>query len=337
MPIRGVVTGAAGRRGAVVDDRELGRRCRGRRRSWRRSRPNAWHSLPGPSVRRRSGRPSAARPHHVDAARAASTAAQQHGLAVAVGAGDDVGAVVHPVGEVHVEVAGRPEHRPPLRGVGPRNEWLAGSSERYASTSTMRPAHGPATSTLLSSVGATTSGVRGRRTSRAGEPPRPSRQASACPHPCDAATRDSGRAASADRSDRARRRPARCAARTPTPGRRARRRPGRGGRRRRRARAAACPVARWLRGRARRRWRGRRGTACRRATSHSARSVADVVSLSAAACHPLGTNVAVSIMPADRDERQRRPGRRSRTAAPCPPAGRGCRPAAGPSASPAAR
>ena len=35
---------------------------------------------------------------------------QQDRLAVAVGTGDDVGAVVHPVAEVHVEVPGRPEH-----------------------------------------------------------------------------------------------------------------------------------------------------------------------------------------------------------------------------------
>src|SRR5215213_9358406 len=49
-----------------------------------------------------------------------------------------------------------------VRGVGPRKEWAAGSSERYASTSTMRPAHGPTTSTLLSSSGATTTASRAK-------------------------------------------------------------------------------------------------------------------------------------------------------------------------------
>ena len=78
--------------------------------SWLRSTPRACMRFAGP-------RPSAVG----STARAATVAgevlalddlagAQQHGGGLAVGADDDVAAEVHAVGEVDVEVAGRPEH-----------------------------------------------------------------------------------------------------------------------------------------------------------------------------------------------------------------------------------
>jgi hypothetical protein len=61
------------------------------------------------AVREMGGATVAARGHHVEAAQRRQRP-QQDRLAVALGAGDHVGAVVHPVAEVHVEVAGRAEH-----------------------------------------------------------------------------------------------------------------------------------------------------------------------------------------------------------------------------------
>ncbi len=96
--------------------------------------------------------------HDLDPA-AGRDRAQQHGLAVTGRSGHDVGAEVHPVGEVDVELPPGPNIAA-LRGVRPRNAWLAGSSGRYASTSTMRPAHSPATNTLFNRSGATSRASR---------------------------------------------------------------------------------------------------------------------------------------------------------------------------------
>ena len=74
--------------------------------------PNAWHSLPGPSASDRSARPGRRRSRMIVDARHRRHRPQQHGCAVTADAGDDVGAVVHAVGEVDVQMAGRPEHRP---------------------------------------------------------------------------------------------------------------------------------------------------------------------------------------------------------------------------------
>ena len=220
---------------------------------------------------------------------------QQHRLAVPVGTGHDVRAVVHAVREVDVQVPGRPEHhrgpgRRPTEGVGGRLvgpvrldlddaartrsgdehlvEELRGDRQRVAGEERARQ---PATARHRAPRVI-------RRASRAG----------------DAATRRSVRTGL--RPARGRHRPATSAAAHRRPARARRRHRGRGGRRRPRRRAATVPVARWVRTSSpTTAWASRNGVP--RTTSHSARSVADVVSLSAAACIRSGTNVAVSIIP----------------------------------------
>ena len=72
---------------------------------------NAWHRRAGPasSSRSRAGLDPPL-PHELDALDRRG-GAQEHRGGVAVLGGDDVGAPVHAVGEVHVQVAGRAEHR----------------------------------------------------------------------------------------------------------------------------------------------------------------------------------------------------------------------------------
>ena len=79
--------------------------------SHRRSMPNAWHSFAGPLQRRGVRADAAARgPHHTDA-REGRECPEEHGSAVSLLAADGVGAPVHAVGEVHVQVARGAEHR----------------------------------------------------------------------------------------------------------------------------------------------------------------------------------------------------------------------------------
>ena len=209
-----------------------------------------------PGRRRARSRPPRRGGHLLDPAQRLD-GAQQHGLAVAVAARDDVGAVVHPVREVDVEVAGRAEHRRRCAACGRRTCGSPGRRTRYASTSTMRPAHSPATSTLPSSSGATTSESRAKKSRSSGRSATVSAQ-----HLALVAQR---RAEAGDL-----RRPAAAGPAPPGDVRRAHADAGRdqlGG-------LGSEPVVagdelaerravgRGAGGRARRRWRGRRGTAC---------------------------------------------------------------------------
>ena len=240
--------------------------------------------------------------------------------------GDDVGAVVHAVDEVHVEVARRAEHHLVALGAAPKA--VAG---RVVAACTPRPRRSGRCSLCRRRGACRADRGRPRCESRSKNDARQRVVSRDC---VDAKPVDDAR-----RTARAGRRPAS----GPAPPGVIRRVTDDAGRDERRGlgaerRSAATSVGeRALAGqrsgaRARRRWRGPRGTACRARTSHSARSVAAVDSASAAACIRSGTNVAVAIIPVIAAERRARPGRPSRTAAPCPPAGRGCRPAAGPSA-----
>ena len=79
--------------------------------------PRAWQSRAGPEVRSRSrrARGRAARIASIPAVGAAPRS--RTAPAVPVGPAHHVGAPVHPVGEVHVEVPGGPEHGPDARGL----------------------------------------------------------------------------------------------------------------------------------------------------------------------------------------------------------------------------
>ena len=84
----------------------------GQRRRASRSIPSAWHSFAGPQRRcRRSGdaAPAERRPHHCET-RTGSSARSNTAAASPCGAADDIGAKVHAVGEVDVEIARRAEH-----------------------------------------------------------------------------------------------------------------------------------------------------------------------------------------------------------------------------------
>ena len=112
IPIRADWPGLRRRRGAVVGQPRPARQRRapGRRRRRGPVSPSAWHSRAGPEHRSRSRRAAgraariASRPASGAPARS-STAWPSAGVAA-----HDVGAPVHPVREVHVEVARRPEH-----------------------------------------------------------------------------------------------------------------------------------------------------------------------------------------------------------------------------------
>ena len=162
----------AGRRAVASRRRPARRRASagrpGRRRRSARSIPRAWHSRPGPRHRSRSSggagrasgpRASASRP--ATGARARSSTA----WAVPGRAADDVGAPVHAVAEVDVEVAGRAEHD---RGCGPSGPGRRGwpgprrrGRPRPRRSGPTRPS--AVTSSLLSSRGATLERRRRRR------------------------------------------------------------------------------------------------------------------------------------------------------------------------------
>ena len=82
--------------------------------------------------------------------------------------------------------------------------------------------------------------------------------------------------------------------------------------------------------RARRPARGRRGTGRRRATSASAASVARSSGSAQACREPLAVELEAAHEDGERRRARRRRRRARRTRAACPPAGRGCRRAAGP-------
>ena len=119
------------------------------------------------------------------------------------------------------------------------------------------------------------------------------------------------------------------ARRRPAPGDRPPRARGRGGRPpgrpagRRPVRARTAPASR------RRAWASRNGIPP--ATSSSARSVAAVAGRVGGGLHALDVERGRGDHAGDRSQGEARPGRPRRTAAPCPPGGRGCRRAAGPS------
>ena len=92
---------------------------------------------PGPRQRSRGRSVPATARHRVEALQGFGRP-EQDGAAVILRTGDDVHAVVHAVGEVHVEVARRPEHDRVAGRLRPTYAWLAGSSGSYASVSTIR-------------------------------------------------------------------------------------------------------------------------------------------------------------------------------------------------------
>ena len=106
-PMRAVVTtrgaGAAGSRGRTASGgSQTGRPF------WARPMPSAWASRAGPEARRRGSSIAAAGDHVLDAVLGLE-GAEQHAGRHPLLLGDDIGAEVHPVGEVDVEVTGRPE------------------------------------------------------------------------------------------------------------------------------------------------------------------------------------------------------------------------------------
>ena len=214
-------------------------------------------------------------------------------------AGDDVDAVVHPVDEVHVELAGGPEHHRVARRAA-----AEGVARRIVAAVRLdlgdRPRCRPRREHLAEQLGRDVRRVAGEERPSAGDARvRSRRRAGTSCSECLAAARpDEPGTGSADRRPApARRRPAVIRALHRHAGRDQRSRVGTERRVGVRRARAATPARRAPGAPARRRSRARRGTGVPRCTSHSARSVADDVSASAAACIRSGTNVAVAIMP----------------------------------------
>ena len=85
--------------------------------SSRRVIPRPRHRFPGRAAERRRGSPAIASPSSTDAAALLHRGgAEEHCSRNAIGLGDHVRAVVHPVGEVHIEMRGRSEHHRADRG-----------------------------------------------------------------------------------------------------------------------------------------------------------------------------------------------------------------------------
>ena len=285
----------------------------------------------GPGTRSRSRRAFGRRARITSSPSTGAPARSSTACGVARRAGDDVGAPVHPVREVHVQVAGRAEHR----GVARRRPAVArGSPGRHAPGTPRprrcapraRPAPGSScTSTLLSSSRRDVEDVA--LVERRGSVRR------AHAHRPRSARRRVGRASQLGRDGlgtAARR--ASCAARTGRPGLEQRERVGAEARLghhqlvERHAPLDRLPHER------RRRPRAPRGTACPRATSHSARSVRPPTAgrRPPRASRRRRTSAVAEQARRARASASRARSRACRTAAPCPPAGHGCTRAAGP-------
>ena len=107
--MRGVIAGRGRRQRAVVDDRQLsiGAQVDAVVAAVD---PERLAQLAGPVGEEAIRLAASAAPHDLDTAQR-DQPSQQDGLGIAVGAGDHIGAEVHAVREVDVEVSGRPEHR----------------------------------------------------------------------------------------------------------------------------------------------------------------------------------------------------------------------------------
>ena len=279
-----------------------------------------------------SGRTTTLAHHGQTAQRGAGT--QQDGRGLPRGTADRVGAPVHPVGEVHVEVTGGAEHGPGAQGLAPVP----------VAACVLGPAvglhlHDPDRRTPLPPAPCPTApaprpGCPSRRTTgAAGE--RRGRLAPAGPQTagdlsrCPAANCGPERPRAGGPTAQGPRHRRWCAARRQRPGASSgtASSPSSGWAATRSARVSPWPATR---GRAHRPPRGRRGRAYRRRpgarpgrwrTSGGRRPPPASVRGPSSAWPP------VRSWPRGRAS----PGRARRTAAPCPPGGRGCRPAGGPS------
>ncbi len=270
------------------------------------------------------------RPHDVDAfdrlARRAAAPRPHHRSAER----DDVRAPVHAVGEVHVQPPRRPEHRRGARRPAPVRvaPGVDGAAVRLDLDDADRE---PALRIVVHEQLVQQQRrelERIARVERAGQP---------SSHCCWRRNRSRSRARAAPRPGPGPAPPGVVRRRTARPGLEQRERVRRrGGARPRPAPRAGC-AARSTAGRATRPPRAPRGTASRRARGARPGRSPTTTATSAAARIRATSKTAGVEQPAQRQQRERRASRPRRTAAPCPPAGRGCTRAGAPSAWPAAR